>query len=76
LGTGKVYITNRTKGDTTTVEIGLGIRVVPSLTLSNEPIFAMFRSKFVENVTMSGYILGSAEVQSIFFMQIYVNILN
>jgi len=35
LGKGKVYITDRTKVDTTTVEIGLGIWVVPSLTPIN-----------------------------------------
>ncbi len=45
-------------------------------TLSNEPIFAMFKSKFVDNVTMSEYILRFAEVSDIFFVQIYVNILN
>ena len=34
------------------------------------PTFAMFRSKFVDNVTISEYILGFAEFHILFIMQI------
>ena len=44
--------------------------------LSNEPTFAMFRSKFMDNVTMSKYILRFAWFHNIFIMQIYVNLLD